>query len=492
MTSPRRLVLLPTQGFRAAPPVCTESLCAFFRSLALPARPRTRGAPHLRVLDAIGDHGPRLVEIASEDASALRAAQPGIRLAPVTWFRTAVAPRNLPVQRPAAGPRAASVSVRLTVLSRHDGKLVAGAQVIAFTDFERRIGAEGITDRRGTVRLALGAAGPRLSRLFVYPKKNFWGAFRKNLPLASEMELPLDPVDCGWRDALRHFYGNAPDGDGRRVRVGVVDTGIDLKHPDLRVEGGQNTVVGEQPSDYGDNGAGHGTHVAGIIAARGIPPAGLRGLAPEVELRSYRVFPKNKEEASNYSIAKAMDAAVHDGCDLVNLSLGGGPPDEVTRAAIEHARSHGALVIVAAGNGSRAPVSFPAPDSLAVAVAAMGRKGAFPAGATEEGDVAAPYGTDRQDFVAAFSNIGAELDLIAPGVGILSTIPGGYAPMSGTSMACPAATGLAARWLAASPQILDRPRDAGRSAAMATLVLGAARSLGFGPKYEGQGMTVLP
>jgi subtilisin family serine protease len=120
-------------------------------------------------------------------------------------------------------------------------------------------------------------------------------------------------------------------------------------------------------------------------------------------------------------------------------------------------------------------------------VSAMGRKGTFPAGTPEADDVAAPYGRDRQDFVAAFSNVGPEVDLIAPGVGVVSTVPGGHAVMSGTSMAAPAVTGAAARVLSGSPLLKGR-RDAARSAAMAKAVLAAARTLGFKPVYEGRGM----
>jgi subtilisin len=271
------------------------------------------------------------------------------------------------------------------------------------------------------------------------------------------------------------------------IRVGVIDTGI-AAHPDLLIDGGENTVVGEKPSDFGDNGEGHGTHVAGIIAARGLPPAGIRGVAPAVILRSYRVFGKGSDGASNYAIAKAIDRAVSDGCDLLNMSLGGGPSDEATMDAISDARARGSLVIAAAGNGGREPVSFPASDLLAQAVSAMGRKGAWPSGSTQAGDVAKPYGKDKNNFIAAFSNIGPDLDLTAPGVGIISTYPGGYAVMDGTSMACPAATGVAAKLLAARPDIINMTRNQERSDAMAHLLLQAAKSLGFGPNYEGQGL----
>jgi subtilisin len=124
---------------------------------------------------------------------------------------------------------------------------------------------------------------------------------------------------------------------------------------------------------------------------------------------------------------------------------------------------------------------------MALAVAAMGRKGTFPTGVAEVDDVAAPYGTDKADFVASFSNIGPEVDLLGPGVAIISTVPGGYAEISGTSMACPAVTGAAARVLATSP-VLKKKRDANRANDMVKAVLASAKSLGFEPPFEGHGM----
>jgi subtilisin len=96
-----------------------------------------------------------------------------------------------------------------------------------------------------------------------------------------------------------------------------------------------------------------------------------------VTLRSYRVFGKNSQGASNYSILKAIDRAVADGCDLINMSLGGAAGDEATLTAIEDAHAQGAVVIAAAGNDGRGPVGFPAAHSQAVAVSALGRKGTF-------------------------------------------------------------------------------------------------------------------
>ena len=441
----------------------------------------------MRVIDSIGEDKAKLVELSSDSLPALRAQYPGLRLVPIVYYRPAVAPRLSVKLSPKAAGRVA-VKIRLKVVSKKDGSPIPGAVIVAFTDFANLIGAQGTTNSKGEVSLSLGAASKKLERLYVYPEKGFWGALRKNLTVASGMQIGLDPVDLAFTDALRHLYGHSPENAGEGIRVAVIDTGIDTAHSDLNVQGGVNTVVGEDPNSFGDNGLGHGTHVAGIIAACGMPPSGIRGLAPAVVLHSYRVFGEESDEASNYAIVKAIDQAVEDGCDLINMSLGGGNPDDATKDAIGNAYAKGSLVIVAAGNDYRAPVSFPASYSLSIAISAMGRKGTFPKGSTETGDVASPYGNDNKNFLAAFSNVGPEIDLTGPGVGIISTVPGGYTPMSGTSMACPAVTGLAAKMLSVRAGILSMSRDQARSDAMAQALLQTARSLGFGPLYEGQGL----
>ncbi len=452
------------------------------------------GVPDLRLLspgwllDDFRADGPKLVELSLDDLHRLRRHQPALRIVPVVYYLPALAPRPGVPADVAAVRLAAVRKVKVKLRSAADGSPVAGAQVVAFTDFDRGIGAQGETGKRGEVTLTLSASAAQIQRLYAFPVRGLWGAVRAGVTVADVLALTLAPIDLSAPDAVRHFYGDAATTVGAGVTVGVVDTGIDVRHPDLAVAGGRNTVVGEKAADFGDNGEHHGTHVAGIIAARGTPPTGVRGIAPGVTLRSYRVFGKGKPAASNYAIIKAIDAAVDDGCDLVNMSLGGGSPDEATRAAIEDARMRGTLVIVAAGNDSRAPVSFPASDALALAVSAMGRTGTFPGDAPESEYIAAPRGEDRKNFLAAFTNVGPEIDLVGAGVAIVSTVPGGHVSMSGTSMACPAVTGATARVLAGRRDLLAMPRDRQRSDAMARAVLAAAKPLGLGAANEGQGM----
>jgi subtilisin len=383
---------------------------------------------------------------------------------------------------------AVGLKITLKVVSRKDSSPIAGADVAAFINFASKMGDGGTTNSNGEVSLNLGASSKKVERLYIYSPKGFWNLMKKNITLSSGLQIKMLPIDLGFTDALRFFYGNSPDNAGQGVTVGVIDTGISAE-PDLVIDGGFNAVTGEDPNDFGDNGEGHGTHVAGIIAARGRPPSGIRGLAPAVKLRSYRVFGKGKGGASSFDILKALDRAVQEECDLVNMSLGhSGQTDEATHEAISYARANGTLVIVAAGNESRAFVDSPANDTLAIAVSALGRKGTYPPNTVEIGDVQSPFGTDKKNYITSFSNVGVEIDLTGPGDGIISTFPSGYAVLDGTSMACPAVTGAAAKLLATRPDILSMSRDQARSDAMAKAVFEKAKSLGFGPTFEGQGL----
>jgi len=501
----QRYILLPPQGVRLASagrhaPRGTGEIERFLSTTARPRRVamrvrRVRGGSTaaVRVLDSVHEDGAKLVEMSPGDVLALRTAQPGVRVLPELFYKCATNPRPLPARAPRAArtARAALGTLTVRVVSRTDGNPVKGAQVIAFTDFGAQEGDVGVTDSRGEASLRLPAGARAIERLYVYPEAGLWSVLKRNVRPRSRIEVALRPLDLAEKDALGHFYATARLTAGRGLTVGVIDTGVG-DHPDLAVAGGENTVQGERPDDWRDNGAGHGTHVAGIVAARGRRsgrgPLGVRGLAPAVKLRSYRVFGKNRDLASNFAILKALDRAVADGCDLVNMSLGGTEPDAATSAAIADARAQGVLVIAAAGNDGRQPVNFPGAEQLAIGVSALGRKGTYPGDSAHAAEAMAPYGRDRKNFIAAFSNIGPEIDLTAPGVAIVSTYPGGYAALDGTSMACPAVTGAAAALLARKPGVLGMARGQARSDAIAKAVFAAARSLGFAANFEGRGM----
>lgn len=508
-TERSRYILLPARGVRAAATNASPMASNFLAELHQQAgatKAAAGGAPAIRVIDSVHEDGAKLVEMKPADVTKLRAAQPGLRIVPEVFYYPAIAPRPMPITSPAAtakkstrakttkttkaakAAKSAAATIKVKIVSKIGGAPIKGCMVVAFTDFANRVGAQGKTNASGEVALALGATSKKIERLYVYSPMSFWNALKMNFTLASGATFKLVPIDLGYTDELRHFYGNGSLTAGKGITVGVIDTGISPE-PDLVIQGGFNAVTGENPNDFGDNGEGHGTHVAGIIAARGTPPNGIRGLAPDVTLRSYRVFGKNKPSASNFDILKALDRAVADGCDLINMSLGSqGSVDAATHDAISNARAQGTLVLVASGNDDRSPVGAPAKDPMALAISALGRKGTYPAGSVEVGDVMAPFGTDKKNYITSFSNVGPEIDLTAPGDGIISTFPHGYAVLDGTSMACPAAVGAAAQMLAGQSAILAMPRDQARSDAMAQFVLQKAKSLGFPPNLQGQGM----
>lgn len=238
---------------------------------------------------------------------------------------------------------------------------------------------------------------------------------------------------------------------GAGVQVAVIDTGIDLNHPDLKtnIVGGKNCSTGN-PASYAD-GNGHGTHVAGTIAAldNGI---GVVGVAPQAKLWAVRVL-NNAGSGSWSSVICGIDfvaskAPKNGGpITVANMSLGGGGTsdnncgntnNDALHKALCKARDAGVTFVVAAGNdGKNANTSVPAAyDDAVITVSAL-----------------ADYdGQPGNDIFASFSNYGNVVDLGAPGVSILSTWKGGgYNTISGTSMATPHVTGAAALYIATHP-----------------------------------------
>jgi subtilisin len=188
---------------------------------------------------------------------------------------------------------------------------------------------------------------------------------------------------------------------------------------------------------------------------------------------------------------KAMIRAQQHDIDVLNLSLGGGPRDRVVEEAITDARLNGMLVVVAAGNNGRQPVSYPAAYRGATAVSAMGRSNCFPAGSWDEADVSRPPDNahDPDDFIAAFSNVGPQIACTGLGVAVLSTLPNNsFGPMSGTSMAAPMVAGCAASLLSQRPATYNMPRDQARSDAIEKLLQASCATRFNDPDYEGYGL----
>jgi len=525
-TAPRRrYILMATAGLHD--PVLTRAnFQPSAQSVKLAARPALTGfaataGPDMQVLDSIRADGPKLVSMAPEAELSLRLSVPGLKIVPEVFyhrqwqrFRTHMRPPVKATAKPkkkagrsttrvsavaAAAPM--TTSLQITVTDQTDGKPVKGAHMVAFTNFASRAGAEGTTGANGRATLSGLAPNAALERVYVYAPAGYWGHYAANTTGARQSALKLDRVDV--KDSillLPQFYAALPMTAGTGVTVAIIDSGVDGTHPDLpNVRGGLNCVSDEVRADPAaaanwrpaQSEGEHGTHVAGIVAGRGTT-SGFRGVAPGATLRAYRVFPDAGGGASNFDITKAIDAAVADRCDIINMSLGGPQKDDLVEAAIARALAAGVVVIVAAGNDNRSAVSYPAALTESVAVSAMGRAGTFPDDSIGTSDMADPKGgAGNKDFIADFSNIGPQVDITGPGVEIVSTLPGqGHGSMSGTSMACPAVAGFAA-YLLATDAGLRQAQGADRSRQLKEHLYSKCKPEGFGRDFEGFGLPAL-
>ncbi|UCD80046.1 MAG: S8 family serine peptidase [Desulfobacterales bacterium] len=289
---------------------------------------------------------------------------------------------------------------------------------------------------------------------------------RKYYAIAQTLPTGVDRMDAG-----PEFTSSDVDAD-----IAIIDTGIDLTHPDLNVAGSTNCALFGGCLDGGGNdGHGHGTHVAGIAAAMN-NDFGVVGVAPGARLWAVRVLDNNGSGWTSWIIAGIDWVTEHAGTiEVANMSLGGQGFSSAMREAIRESVAQGVVYIVAAGNNSQdvygsdgrfgtsddfVPAAYPEVAAISALADSDGNAGGM--------GPATSYGPD--DSFATFSNFsrsvtagnpvsspGAAIDLLCPGVNIFSTYRNGqYATFSGTSMASPHAAGLAALYIAQN----GRPADA--------------------------------
>ncbi len=232
-------------------------------------------------------------------------------------------------------------------------------------------------------------------------------------------------------------------GGGDGTRVAVLDTGITQSHPDLkaRVAKCEDFTDLRFPVVEGKcvDKNGHGTHVSGIIAADGGSDGlGIYGVAPQASLYAFKVCSQN---GSCYAddISVAVRKAADEGANIINLSLGSDKPSSLISSAIDYATSKRVLVVAAGGNDGPYPASidYPAAQANVIAVGAFGLNFVIPDWSSRGiNSKTTPFVVEEQD-----------MELAAPGVNIESTWKdGGYAILSGTSMAAPFVSGLAAKY----------------------------------------------
>lgn len=333
---------------------------------------------------------------------------------------------------------AAPEAAYTTSHSSEDERLKAAHEIRVMAEEARDRGAEVLNiyqhalngyvirtpDNESATLIAELRKDPRVA--FVEPDQRVY-AFEQSIPVG------VDRVDGDLNFAL--------SGEGTRTPVdadiAILDTGIDLTHPDLNVYNEVSFVPGTSSADD-DN--GHGTHIAGIAAAKH-NDIGVVGMAPGARLWAVKVLDSNGAGSISDIIAGIDYVTEHaNEIDVVNLSFGCECSSPALDEAINNAVAAGITFVVAAGNSNKDTSLFsPANNPSVITVSAIadsdGKCGAI--------GPSTKYGND--DSFASFSNYGSVVDIAAPGVGILSTYKDGkYAVLSGTSMASPHVAGAAA------------------------------------------------
>lgn len=251
---------------------------------------------------------------------------------------------------------------------------------------------------------------------------------------------------------------------GNGIIVAVVDTGVDLNHPDLKdnILSGYNAITGVTGSTTTQDNNGHGTHVSGIIAAEA-NGVGIVGVAYQAKILPVKALTR-EGDGTDDCIADGIVWAADHGAKIINLSLGSDSEGDILREAIQYASNKGCLIVAAGGNqeDNLTTIAYPAADPLVLAVTA----------------------TDSKDQIASFSLPGPQAALAAPGVNITSDYwqnASGYAALDGTSMASPFVAGVAALVWNAHPDLsVQQVRIALENSALDLGSSGRDNSYGYG------------
>lgn len=318
---------------------------------------------------------------------------------------------------------------------------------------------QAVTDQSGAARLSLFGGGPdQVQAIYVKPRANHW----ERLIVAPELSesgtttLKLRPFSetfpnfandrlVPWSQRLMRLDqpGNM---DGAGVRIGLVDSGCDNTQPSLRHVARGKAFTGREggkrgDTEWTDDVLGYGTHSAGILVAAAGPP-GIAGAAPRAELHALKVLPGGRLS----DLLAALDECAERELDLVSLNVGYDEPSELLDHKLRELKRKGIACIAAA-----ASAPFPAVLPSVLAVGAIGKLREFPTD-TCHAETLIPelIGHDGL-FPATFTGAGPHVALAAPGVAVVSTVPGGHAALDGTGIAAAHVVGLAALILAHHP-----------------------------------------
>jgi len=385
-----------------------------------------------------------------------------------------------------------SREVRFYVLGEDD-KPLSGIDVTLVGDGWP---SQGTTDANGTVKLTLSTLpGSPAKTLFCAAKGTYWDRYltapqiddsNVNVVRLSSIAETIDGFPAKYRfgwGAKMMGLDQLPDTlDGGGVRVAIIDSGADITHPLLQhITNGIDLTNNADKKTWMKDVVGHGSHCAGTIAARSAD--GLRGFVPGAEIHVLKIFPGGQFS----SLLDALDYCIANQIDIVNMSLGSPQPSLVVEQKLQEALANGVCCIVAAGN-SGGPVQYPASSPNVLAVSAIGLVGAVRPETWDSSQIDARAVSPDGVFSPMFTCFGPEVGVCAPGVSIISTVPGGYESQSGTSMAAPYVSGLATMLLAHHPVFRMSARGPQRVHALAAMIRQMCTPYPLGQNRTGSGL----
>lgn len=364
-----------------------------------------------------------------------------------------LAARAMPFPRPRR-------EIRVRVLGEGDRPLANAVVNLYGSGFP----AQAITDSSGQASLQSDATdGDGAAAIYVRPAADHWERYIPN-PLLDPGQanvIRLSPVDpdasrfpgerrYGWGQRIMKFDRVSSEWNGAGAKIGLIDSGCDSAHPLLRhIVRGVDLTRDNDAQTWKSDELGHGTHCAGIIAAAAAPSAGIIGCAPASEVHIFKVVPGGYFS----DLIDALDQCIERRLDVVHIGVSGEDFSELVAQKIIEARLHGIACIAGAGN-TGAAVQFPGNVPGVLPVSAVGKLGEYPED-TRHAQRALPQLIGLSGVYATnFSCWGPSVGVCAPGVAVISSVPGGgYAAWDGSSMAAAHVVGFSALLLAHHPTL---------------------------------------
>jgi len=350
---------------------------------------------------------------------------------------------------PGLVPQDELVEVAIQVESS-DGSPVQGAAVHVIAEHPS---PSALTDDTGRARTTLSRhAVETVAGVYVQPQNDHWSVWheRPRLSVSEPYRIVCSRITPStvdnWSRRAMGFDRVPPTYRGHGAKIAIVDSGVAMSHTDVadRIAGGYDIIAGDDKG-WREDTIGYGTLAAGLIAAADTGNR-VTGLAPEAQVCAYKVFPGG--HASD--LFEALDRCIADQVDVVTLGVGTHHPSWLVAMKISEARQAGIACIAAAGSNA-GPIGFPATLPTVLAVAAIGKLGTFPTDSYHTTQVTGAPSPEGY-FAARFSAFGPEIDLCAPGVAVVSTMPpDNVGSLDGTVVAAPQVAALAGLVLAHHP-----------------------------------------